>query len=1047
MKRFLQRRIAKPSPGAAPTRPRISPLLPLALAGFLLSAPATSRADVLFSDDFNQGIPGWTSVQPRAVYLGGSLCWEYDIAAQAIVERSDVYTDASSFSTSAIAPMLINGTVAHPPFSYSARLTAGDDDAFGLIFGYQNESNFYRLGFARQARNGFPRQGWTIDRKSNGVTSVVAGPSTSFNNTAGRPFDVSLSVDASNRLTLTVVDDPAGAATSHLLVNAQRLPAAADGKVGAFTWGMSGGTPRGFLIQNLSLSPSPLQGDPEWARVWTPVIPPRSDGSTTLAGGLGQAHWFLKTATNGPAASMEEDSDSGSGWDPSGRVDFIGPTLVAGDPAWSNYAVSVRITPFDAQGHGIVLRYQNPSNFYRIAIRQTHTSGWGMRPGLSIQKNINGAYSQIYADSPVRFSPPTGVPYDLVAHIASNTLNILVVADPDGAAQLTTYGPFDIRGLDSGKIGLCDWLMLRTQFDRVQVLDGAALHVFAPLGSPSPARGLSSFLPGQRVEASAGDATNEPGVRHSATGWIGTGSAPPSGSGSHVSFDLHTFSTLRWLWKTEFLVSASNDPGGRVTGPSDEWLAEGSRIQITALPDRGFLFDGWEGDLQSRTATLDLTVDRPLALNACFTPDTDEDGLPDEWERAYWGDLRYGPDDDPDQDGNAVRAELELGTDPHQADVLRIDPAESAPASPRLTVWNNTGARCALERCGALGGAWTTISNNVREGDIAPSLPSGNSFLRLSQPPAPPDVPSFKPRSWSLVVLPDTQNYSATNPALFMDQTRWILANKDRHNIQYVLHLGDLVDNDALPVQWTNAQAALSLLDGQVPYAIVPGNHDYSQLWPNRSSRISAYFPPNHFQSWPTFGGVKDPGKIENSFHLFSAGGSDWIVLALEFGPRNAVIHWANSILDRYPNRRAILITHAFLYLDNTRYDWAAKGDAQAWNPHSYLIDYDADGTNDGEELWQKLIRRHPQVAFVLNGHVVSGGAARLASTNDAGHVVHQMLSNYQSAPLGGGAFLRILEFLPNGDKVQVKTFSPYDGTYKTDPQNQFLLDLRPRSR
>ena len=55
------------------------------------------------------------------------------------------------------------------------------------------------------------------------------------------------------------------------------------------------------------------------------------------------------------------------------------------------------------------------------------------------------------------------------------------------------------------------------------------------------------------------------------------------------------------------------------------------------------------------------------------------------------------------------------------------------------------------------------------------------------------------------------------------------MANKDRYNIKYVLQLGDVVNND-VAIQWTNAQAALTMLDGVVPYAIAPGNHDFSSL-------------------------------------------------------------------------------------------------------------------------------------------------------------------------------------------------------------------------
>jgi hypothetical protein len=42
--------------------------------------------------------------------------------------------------------MLINDTVAPANFTFTARLTAGDDDAFGLIWGYEDEDSFYRHG-------------------------------------------------------------------------------------------------------------------------------------------------------------------------------------------------------------------------------------------------------------------------------------------------------------------------------------------------------------------------------------------------------------------------------------------------------------------------------------------------------------------------------------------------------------------------------------------------------------------------------------------------------------------------------------------------------------------------------------------------------------------------------------------------------------------------------------------------------------------------------------------------------------------------------------
>jgi len=304
--------------------------------------------------------------------------------------------------------MLINETVAGASFTYSARLTAGDDDGFGLIFGYQNETNFYRVVFARQARSaGFPWHAWVVDRKVNGVATKLFGYGTSgyaqtFANRQGIPFDVTISVDALNRLTFSVLDDPTGTSTSYPLVTGQALPSAANGQVGVFTWGMSGLTPPGFRIQNLSLSPLGLAGDLGAVSNWSAVIPPRAVASSAAMSGT--PYWFLTPPQSGSPGALNEMGNCMGGDDAAGQVDFTGPTLVAGSEAWADYVVAARIIPYDDDAHGLVLRYGNPSNFCRIALR-AQASATGPPPGLSVQKNVNRVYSEVYRDNPVRYSP------------------------------------------------------------------------------------------------------------------------------------------------------------------------------------------------------------------------------------------------------------------------------------------------------------------------------------------------------------------------------------------------------------------------------------------------------------------------------------------------------------------------------------------------------------------------------------------------------------------------------------------------------------------
>jgi len=307
----------------------------------------------------------------------------------------------------------------------------------------------------------------------------------------------------------------------------------------------------------------------------------------------------------------------------------------------------------------------------------------------------------------------------------------------------------------------------------------------------------------------------------------------------------------------------------------------------------------------------------------------------------------------------------------------------------------------------------------------------------------PPPLP-FVRGSWTLVMLPDTQVYVMRYPHIFDSQTRWIVKNRRKHNIAFVLHVGDIVNNNNLP-QWKHARNSLRILDGKVPYALAPGNHDFGTKGraDTRETMFNLLFPLERARKQPTFGGVFEADRLDNSYHLFSAGGVDWITLALEFGPRDEVVAWAGRVLEDHPDRQAVLATHAYLYSDDTRYDHRRRPD-QHWNPYRYGVSGQSGGVNDGEDLWQKLVSRHANMAFVVSGHVLNDGLGLLSSQGRSGRTVHQMLANYQMKNQGGDGYLRLLEFLPGNRRIQVKTYSPYRNRYKTDPQNQFVLEWKP---
>ncbi|CAN5185835.1 metallophosphoesterase [soil metagenome] len=300
--------------------------------------------------------------------------------------------------------------------------------------------------------------------------------------------------------------------------------------------------------------------------------------------------------------------------------------------------------------------------------------------------------------------------------------------------------------------------------------------------------------------------------------------------------------------------------------------------------------------------------------------------------------------------------------------------------------------------------------------------------------------------SFTIAVLPDTQHYSQKFPDSYVAQTKWIVDHQKARNIACVLHLGDITNTSSRP-EWVNAVTAMKHLDdAAIPYAFVPGNHDYSKGGgcTDRTTLLSEYFPAKNYRSRPHFGGTydKEPERMENSYHLFSAGGRDFLVLALEFGPRNDVIRWANEIAAKYPKREAILITHVFIYHDDTRYNLKMYGTKQSWNPHTYgVAKATMDDINDGEELWTKLVSKHENFILTLNGHVLGDGLGKVITATPAKRKVPQILVNYQMRPHGGDGWLRLLEF-KSDRTVEVYDYSPVLLKRNEGPQNRFAMTV-----
>lgn len=306
---------------------------------------------------------------------------------------------------------------------------------------------------------------------------------------------------------------------------------------------------------------------------------------------------------------------------------------------------------------------------------------------------------------------------------------------------------------------------------------------------------------------------------------------------------------------------------------------------------------------------------------------------------------------------------------------------------------------------------------------------------------------SCAPKAFKLVLLPDTQTYCSAFPDIFYAQTEWIAANKD--NISFVLHQGDITDNNS-EKHWTVASTALNKLDGNVPYTFVPGNHDIGTGGRSdiRNTEImNSFLPFAKYSKTKNFGGAFESGKMDNTWHQFTAGGLKWLILSLEFGPRNSVIDWAKQVVEQHPGHKVIINTHAYMYSDNQRISSRHKHN---WVPQAYGLGKETgeNAVNDGEQLWEKLVSKYPNILFVFSGHVLNDGTGTLVSTGDHGNQVYQMLANYQGGVVntvkGGNGNLRIVTVHAKKGTISIQTYSPYTKEYKKDPDQEFSFsDVR----
>jgi len=304
---------------------------------------------------------------------------------------------------------------------------------------------------------------------------------------------------------------------------------------------------------------------------------------------------------------------------------------------------------------------------------------------------------------------------------------------------------------------------------------------------------------------------------------------------------------------------------------------------------------------------------------------------------------------------------------------------------------------------------------------------------------------------FSIILLPDTQHYSSTYPEIFYSQMNWIVENKKPLNIQYVIHLGDITNNNK-EYAWKVADESFKILENKgIPYSIVYGDNDMKNPDKNyydgkrHTEYLHKYFPVSRFENQSLWwkGGFFDPEKIDNYYCLFNYKENQYLIMNLEIAPRSAVLNWADSIVSSYPSRKVLVVTHDYLDRNGDRLN----------DLNTFALDgKDKKGKlkgNNAEAVFKKLVKKNPNIILVLCGHkegtFEKEVKIKLSKDSPETRKVFEILSDFQDERLkgtdekSGKGLLRVLKIYPEKNEIVISTVSALTGKTKEAEVHLFL--------
>ena len=317
----------------------------------------------------------------------------------------------------------------------------------------------------------------------------------------------------------------------------------------------------------------------------------------------------------------------------------------------------------------------------------------------------------------------------------------------------------------------------------------------------------------------------------------------------------------------------------------------------------------------------------------------------------------------------------------------------------------------------------------------APSSPNENSFVPAvtetpeEEPSVEPDAtataePSAEPSSTpapteryaagegieTVAWMSDTQHYAnyvaKKLPNIYPVMTGFLRDKAEEMHLVYVVHTGDLVHENKSLDNWKVAREAMDMLNG-IPTGVLAGNHDMNPA-KGGYTNYKKFFGKKQYDGQACYGESFEDNR--GHYDLITICGREYIFVYMSHDPDDKAIQFMVDSFQKYPDRVGILCLHEFMTTEGTI-------------------------SKTGNMLRDKVVAKCSNVYMVLCGHRYGFYTLEDAFDDDGDGVkertVYEMMMNYQAAgKVGGGGYLRLMQFDEENHEIRCINYSPYYDDY-----------------